>query len=112
MALHEEEGEIVQRPPDGEESTHLVILDDSTYLSVQSGLTVLIITKRTIVEIFIASLFPKDHETTGNRIHHNGKSAQPPNKGIPKEINLTMVLDPKVLECDIKPSKPSAGKRM
>lgn len=79
LTPHEEEGEIVKCPSEDGESNELIILDDSR-----------------VVEILVATLFAQHEQATYANVQEDRDGAQPPRKGISNEVNVSVVLDPKV----------------
>lgn len=51
----------------------------------------------TAIEIAISALRSEDQKPSYESIQCNRERTEPPNDGIPDEVNLTMILDPKVL---------------
>jgi hypothetical protein len=51
-----------------------------------------------VVEVFIPSLLTKDHQDTGSSIQNNGNSTRPPDEWISNKVDLSVIMNPEVLE--------------
>lgn len=54
--------------------------------------------KRTVVEVFVTTLFTQNQQATESAIRKNRHSAQEPNERVADQVDLLVILDPEVLQ--------------
>ena len=79
LTAHEIEREVMQCPTHDEETSHLVVFDDGG-----------------MVEILVSTLLTEDEEDADDKVRGNACSAHPPGERISDEIDVSVLLDPKV----------------
>jgi hypothetical protein len=97
LTLHNEKWKIVKAPSNGEKAADCVIFNDSTLLQSVWNLISTSTEQPTMIKILIATLVAQNQDPSRHGIKYDGPRAKPPNKWIPKKINLSMALHPEIL---------------
>jgi hypothetical protein len=97
LALHDEEGEVVERPASGEEAAESVIEDNGGCAWRGHAFTCASADGRTIVKVLVASLGPQDEEDAYAGVGEDGEGAEVPDEWVTDQVDLSVVLDPEAV---------------
>lgn len=94
---HDVEGQVVQGPADEEEAAERVVLHDLGCGTLSDILKPTQQHVLTVVEVTVAALGTEDEESADSRVCEDSSSAEVPDHWVTEQIDLAVILDPKVL---------------
>ena len=100
LPSHEVEGSVVEEPTNKKEAADRVILDDTGFRikSTFRGQSYTSLTVLTAFKVSEATLISQHEHSPYGNVGDNCQGAQPPNGRISNQIDLTVFLDPEILQ--------------